>query len=203
MRRKNYLCSGCKYDGDLRLYCAYCDNGDKYESKRSCDNCLYHYKCDHRCLDCIDGSKWEEKIDFLEILTYTENDVKSTQNAYEYMMTRERAEFYRRYFEISKVIFNEPATIVIWADGTKTVVKAQDGEEFDPEKGMAMAISKRALGDKGNYYEEFKKWVEPYVEVSEEVVNITIPEGFAESLKEATKSISLMIETLKSEVPKQ
>lgn len=61
--------------------------------------------------------------------------------------------------EIKKVIFNHPATIVYWADGSKTVVKAQDDEPFDKEKGMAMAIAKKALGDEGNYYNEFKKWI--------------------------------------------
>ena len=60
---------------------------------------------------------------------------------------------------IKDVIFNEPATIILWADGTKTVVKCQEGEGYDPEKGMAMAISKKALGNKGNYCEVFKKWL--------------------------------------------
>lgn len=59
---------------------------------------------------------------------------------------------------IKDVIFNDPATIVFWNDGTKTVVKAED-EDFDPEKGLAMAISKKFLGNKGNYYETFKKWL--------------------------------------------
>lgn len=59
---------------------------------------------------------------------------------------------------IKNVIFNDPATIVFWNDGTKTVVKAEN-EEFDPEKGLAMAISKKFLGNKGNYYETFKKWL--------------------------------------------
>lgn len=64
-----------------------------------------------------------------------------------------------RNIEIVKVIFNEPATIVIWSDGTKTVVKTQNGETFDREKGLAMAICKKAFGNKGNYNEVFKKWV--------------------------------------------
>ena len=67
---------------------------------------------------------------------------------------------------IKDVIFNEPATIILWADGTKTVVKCQEGEDYDPEKGMAMAISKKALGNKGNYCEVFKKWL-PEEEVEE------------------------------------
>ena len=59
---------------------------------------------------------------------------------------------------ITNVIFNDPATIVFWTDGTKTVVKADD-EPFDPEKGLAMAICKKTLGNEGNYYNIFKKWL--------------------------------------------
>ena len=66
--------------------------------------------------------------------------------------------------DISNVIFNYPATIVFWSDGTKTVVKVQNGEKFDPEKGIAMAIAKKFFGNKGNYYNHIKKWVEKYEE---------------------------------------
>lgn len=60
---------------------------------------------------------------------------------------------------IEKVIFNDPATIVLWSDGSKTVVKCEN-EKFDPEKGLAMAIAKKLLGgNQGYYYEVFKKWV--------------------------------------------
>jgi hypothetical protein len=61
-------------------------------------------------------------------------------------------------FGIERVIFNPPATIVIWEDGSKTVVKCAR-EDFDPEKGLAMAIAKKALGNKGSYYNVFKKWL--------------------------------------------
>lgn len=70
--------------------------------------------------------------------------------------------YYDRIFmrqpEIKKVIFNDPATIVYWEDRTKTVVKCEK-EKYDPEKGLAMAIAKKALGNQGNYFEVFKKWV--------------------------------------------
>ena len=59
---------------------------------------------------------------------------------------------------IKNVKFNPPATIVFWADNTKTVVKC-NGEDYDPEKGLAMCICKKMLGNKGNYYEVFKKWL--------------------------------------------
>lgn len=61
---------------------------------------------------------------------------------------------------ISNVKFNPPATIVFWADGTKTVVKSNGSDIYDPEKGLAMAIVKKALGNKGNYYNVFKKWID-------------------------------------------
>lgn len=61
-------------------------------------------------------------------------------------------------FGIKKVIFNNPATIVLWEDGTKTVVKVHEGDVYDPEKGLAMAISKKALGNKYDYYNTFKHW---------------------------------------------
>lgn len=77
--------------------------------------------------------------------------------------------------KIKKVIFNDPATIIYWNDDTKTVVKAE-GETFDPEKGMAMAIAKKALGNQGKYYNEFKKWLP-------EEDNKTLAEKLAEALK--------------------
>lgn len=63
---------------------------------------------------------------------------------------------------IKDVIFNDPATIVLWSDGTKTVVKCRDGETFDPEKGLALALAKKAMGNKYDYYEVFNKYVGKY-----------------------------------------
>lgn len=61
--------------------------------------------------------------------------------------------------EIKRVIFNQPATIVLWKDGSKTVVKCQEGEAFDPEKGLAMCIIKKLSGNKGNFNDIFRKWI--------------------------------------------
>lgn len=62
--------------------------------------------------------------------------------------------------EIRNVYFNDPLTCVIWKDGTKTFVKNADGDHsYDPEKALAMAIAKKALGNKYNYYKEFEKWL--------------------------------------------
>lgn len=66
--------------------------------------------------------------------------------------------------EIKEVIFNDPATIIFWTDDTKTVVKCQEGDIFDPEKGLTMAIAKKVYSNKGSYCNVIKKWCEPYRE---------------------------------------
>lgn len=61
--------------------------------------------------------------------------------------------------DIKKVIFNDPATIVYWKDGTKTVVKCQDGDVYDKEKGLAMCVTKKFFGNKGNFNKVFNKFI--------------------------------------------
>lgn len=66
-------------------------------------------------------------------------------------------------FTIKKVIFNYPATIVLWEDGTKTVVKCGEEDTYDPEKGLALCFAKKAMGNKSNFNNTIKKWVEPHI----------------------------------------
>lgn len=60
---------------------------------------------------------------------------------------------------IIKVVFNDPATIVFWNDGSKTVVKCNPEDTFDPEKGLAIACMKKLFGNKGYYNDIFRKWL--------------------------------------------
>lgn len=60
---------------------------------------------------------------------------------------------------IERVIFHDPATIVYWKDGTKTVVKANN-EKFDKEKGLLAAIAKKVYGNKGSFNNVIKQYVE-------------------------------------------
>ncbi len=58
---------------------------------------------------------------------------------------------------IDHVIFHDPATIVYWDDGTKTVVKAnrsgkkKDRDKFREDYGLAMAIAKKYLGGRAAF----------------------------------------------------
>lgn len=58
---------------------------------------------------------------------------------------------------IDRVIFNDPATIVIWEDGSKTIVKCGKHDKFDKEKGLAMAIIKKLYGNTGKFNNLFKE----------------------------------------------
>lgn len=77
---------------------------------------------------------------------------------------------------IKKVIFNDPATIVIWKDGTKTIVKCSEDDIYDPEKGLAMAVCKHYLTDicgVESYQYALKKWLpkdEAYATTTNEVL---------------------------------
>ena len=92
---------------------------------------------------------------------------------------------------ITNVIFNNPATIVFWSDGTKTVVKCDERDEFDPEKGLAMAICKKYFGG-GFYNDIFKKWIPkeetPDIEIDGQITMDDIAEKF-EKLAKAAKSV--------------
>lgn len=138
----------------------------------SCMGCLHVNTNSHVCTYCIDFNNYEPNG-----LT----DEKPTDISKEMMILREpiviggyhldlnpfKAVFVgtedliggETNMQIKKVIFNYPVTVVLWEDDTKTIVRCGDHDVFDPEKGLAMAIAKKALGNTGKYYDMFKKWV--------------------------------------------
>lgn len=68
--------------------------------------------------------------------------------------------FYRRP-KVKRVIFNDPATIILWEDGSKTVVKCQSGDTYNRETGFALAYLKKMLGNDNTFNKEINKWVRP------------------------------------------
>lgn len=58
---------------------------------------------------------------------------------------------------IKKVIYNPPATIVLWDDGEKTVVKCHGEDEYDPLKGFLLCVMKKLCGNNGAYNDVIRK----------------------------------------------
>lgn len=74
-----------------------------------------------------------------DIVNYCENDVLATIKFAEKLADTKN--FYS--LNVSKIIFNPPATIVFWEDGTKTVVKCSAEDEFSEYYGFLVALGKK------------------------------------------------------------
>ena len=59
--------------------------------------------------------------------------------------------------DVKKIIKNGPATIVFWTDGTKTVVKQQDGDQDDIYAAFTAALAKKAFGSTSKVKKIIKK----------------------------------------------
>ena len=109
------------------------------------------YNTTRRCsLQKTYSSSWEEtyvpnfKFDINSVILHEMFGIKKENNTMPY---------------IKKVIFNNPATIVFWSDGTKTVSKAHGEDKFDKEIGLTVCIAKKALGNRRHFDAVFKKWI--------------------------------------------
>ena len=59
---------------------------------------------------------------------------------------------------IKEVIFNNPATIVFWSDGTKTVSKCHGNDNYNAETGFMICCMKKLVGST-NFKKALKDWV--------------------------------------------
>lgn len=96
------------------------DADDENDDEPDCSN----DECDGDCENC------STRIDFMKS-----------------MNRNDRAAFNIATSPIEKVLFNEPATIVFWKDGTKTVVTCAKEDKFDRHSGLALAICKKVMGN--------------------------------------------------------
>ena len=49
---------------------------------------------------------------------------------------------------IKKIIYNPPATIILWNDGTKTTSKCEYGDVYSKEMGFMLCVLKKKYGNK-------------------------------------------------------
>lgn len=59
---------------------------------------------------------------------------------------------------ISKIIYADPATIVLWDDGTKTVSKCAKGDIYSKETGLSICLLKKMIGAT-NVHNIFADWI--------------------------------------------
>ena len=117
--------------------------------------------------------------DFLDAMRYYYNDIATVENYSESIELRIDIPGM-----IDRVIFNDPATIILWKDGSKTVVKRSYDDIWDSEKGFCMAIIKKLYGNTSF----IKRFMEP-----EEEIQILTVEKACENLKNFSKKLNDII----------
>ena len=90
----------------------------------------------------------------------------------------------------NQIIFNPPATIVFWKDGTKTVVKCAEGEKFDPYTGFCYAFTEHFLGSISHIKKLCQKSSTGLPEASESIVEEEKCDGPMSSFEK--KSVAYM-----------
>ena len=154
------------------------------------------WNCKHRdgvlfvdntiCNECRrDHFLWEART---EIADLTEKEVRN------WLVSIDNAHKLMEKPIPDRVIFNDPATIIIWKDGSKTVVKCMEGDEFDPEKGFAMCYLKKVLGK--DYGSTMRKYVKPELKKREEpgVTTFTFTGVKADNIQEAMQKLGMVID---------
>lgn len=61
------------------------------------------------------------------------------------------------HFYIKEVLFEDPATIVFWSDGTKTVNVTPSDVKYNGDAGLAFCVLKKLLTNAGSH-DLFKSW---------------------------------------------
>ena len=139
----------------MNFYCKTCMNNEHMDICRTCVSSILRAT--------TDGDEFSMPSNYSCVIKnkvpfYTADELKKMLNAF-FGAGLTVSPYQKAMSRIKNVIFNDPATIVFWNDGTKTVVKCGKDDTFDPEKGLAMAISKYFFDNAGYFNDVFKKWI--------------------------------------------
>ena len=63
---------------------------------------------------------------------------------------------------VTDVIYHNPATVVYWSDNSRTIVKCQPGDTYNPMTGFLLALCKKVCGNTGNYNDLLRECVPGY-----------------------------------------
>ena len=62
-------------------------------------------------------------------------------------VTKNATEYADLIYKPARIIYNNPATIVFWKDGTKTVVKKSPKEKYNAYNAFCAALAKKIYGN--------------------------------------------------------
>lgn len=166
---RNQVIKSCAIPGESSTRAILRDLGEKEDENMEMS--LNARKIKEVTIKCEDGKTYEGKVERIVGCPY---DISSQE------LTVRISKRASGNYGIKEVIFQNPATIVFWTDGTKTVVNCMDNAEikkkivdgkevtvrrarkcdtYSEEAGLAMAIVKKYFGNEGNYNNVFRKFI--------------------------------------------
>lgn len=97
---------------------------------------------------------------------------------------------------ITKVIYNDPATIVFWSDDTKTMCKAQHGDTYNREAGLALCVLKKLVGG-----DQVASLLTEWTDEDSNVIDLKYLRNKKKSSKKETITIDIGVSKEPEEVP--
>ena len=98
-------------------------------------------------------NRYNVEVDFAELEKFFNEEIfkvlnkdkeKKKNNSFgSYFIGEDGKEFY-----IKEVIYNDPAVIVMWSDGTKTTSVCDVEDTFVPETGLVLCVLKKLISNK-------------------------------------------------------
>lgn len=101
----------------------------------------------------FDKYKWDTP---LNIINHNELDLTGYNGYVESAEDRNK----RLRGLVKKVIFNDDVTVVLWSDGTKTIVRKHEADCYDAEKALLACMAKKLYENTGIFNEVVNEWVD-------------------------------------------
>ena len=90
----------------------------------------------------LNGSNNEVKVMFPSKCSYTDDGAYWIPKNELYIVGKSEYDF-----SIDRIIFNGPATVILWKDWTKTVAVCSENDTCDPYVGFCIAFAKKYIGN--------------------------------------------------------
>ena len=98
-------------------------------------------------LACVEVANPASRTDAIDALLYSMSDAASTYRVYAMGEWGDsHANNQSAVPHPSKIIYSGNRTIVFWPDGTKTIAKCDEGQEYDEYLGFVAAFAKKMFG---------------------------------------------------------
>ena len=106
------------------------------------------------------NNSWTYNVTPELVKSFREAEARMEKEAKEKELREKQVKNKRLRRMIKKVILNDPCTIIMWNDGTKTVTKCHKLDSYDPEKGILACMAKKLYENTNLFNEVIQEYVD-------------------------------------------